>query len=208
MIDTIKAQLPDTVIFGGMIRDFALAGPRSFNSDVDLVSNALDSEVYGAIREFSPKKNKFGGYRFRGGKWQFDIWALTNTWAFQQELVEGGSLTDLLKTTFFNVDSAIFHLTKRSVCVSDRFSHGVQSRLLEINLEENPSPQSMAHRAINMAIDYDLAIGPRLSNYIIRHTTNRPTWLSETLRSRLLSHVESTEEPFAISVQGKIPIPD
>jgi hypothetical protein len=189
-----------------MIRDFALGRARVFSSDIDLVSDADDAQILDAIRVFSPSRNKFGGFRFRSGKWRFDIWPLSQTWAFKEGHVVGKSLDDLLATTFFNVDAAIFHLNSGTAKASIQFAAGIERRTLDVNLEENPSPDSMARRAIRMAMEYDLALSARLVEYIVAKMSSRPPWIGEMLWERLLEHSQVTDEPFHIDAQRKIPI--
>jgi hypothetical protein len=202
----LRERIPDTVIFGGMIRDFALGGARDFTSDVDLVSAAEDSELFDAIRQFAPLRNKFGGYRFVAGKWRFDIWSLPQTWAFKNLVVHGELFDDLLKTTFFNIDAAYYFLENRRVRQAACFTHGIAHRILEINLEENPAPASMARRALKLASEHQLALGPRLAAYVVRHASQQSPWIDEALRKRLVAHVESSSSPFELVAQGRIPI--
>jgi hypothetical protein len=166
----LSDRLPETVIFGGMLREFSLGNTREFASDMDLVSAVSRVEIYAAIKDFSPTINKFDGFRFVVGKRRFDIWALEDTWAFREGLVEGQQFSDLFKTTFFNVDEAVFHLRNKRVDCSHEYLHAIGSKTLEINLESNPSPTGMSRRAINLAIENDLGIGPKLAQFIMAHS--------------------------------------
>lgn len=205
-IKEIRVQLPETVIFGGMIRDFALGRARGFASDIDLVSLASDSEILNAIEAFDPQRNKFGGFRFRAEKWRFDIWSLPKTWAFREGIVAGGEFSDLLATTFFNVDAAIFHLSSRTVCTSGVFSAGIGGRILDVNLEQNPSPIGMARRALLMAMEHDFAMSARLVSYVVQQLVRRPPWVGEILWDRMLDHVSSKDAPFHIAAQIEFPM--
>ncbi len=168
-LNTIASDLPETVIFGGMIRDFALGSARTFSSDIDLVSLASREDIAKAIACFSPVRNKFGGFRFIRNKQVFDIWAFDDTWAFRQGLAKGTELTDLLKTTFFNVDASAYSLNKDHCIYSTEWSDGIKSRLLDINLSDNPFPERMYLRAIKLACNKDLSIGPKLAEFLMSH---------------------------------------
>lgn len=113
--------------------------------------------------------NKFGGYRFLVNKQLFDIWSFEDTWAFKAGLVEGRDLQDIFKTTFFNLDAAAFHLRPQKFSCSDIYIDALRSRLLDLNLEENPSPAGMVRRAIKMAIENELSITRRLGEYIVNN---------------------------------------
>lgn len=172
-LSLIATELPETVIFGGMLRDFALGNARAFSSDIDLVSLASQEDISKAIARYSPVRNKFGGFRFFVGKRLFDIWAFEDTWAFRQGLVEGRELNDLLKTTFFNVDASAYSLKTGQFFCSDEWEEGIRSRLLEINLADNPSPDRMINRSIRMACEKEFSIGVGLAKFLVEHINLR-----------------------------------
>lgn len=158
---------PDTVIFGGLLREFALGKAETFASDIDLVTFVSRRDLFQAIRHFDPKNNKFGGYRFVVSDQSFDIWAFEDTWAFREGVVQGVAFSDLLKTTFFNLDAAAYHLTTEECWCHDRYTDMVRQGILELNLEKNPHPKRMAMRAIDMALANKLALGPRLATFVL-----------------------------------------
>jgi hypothetical protein len=168
-LEQIASRLEETVIFGGMIREFALGNTRSFKSDIDIVSRSTAAEIFAAIKDFCPSVNKFGGYRFAVGTQLFDIWSFDDTWAFKTGLVEGSSLQDIFKTTFFNLDAAVFHVGKRKLLCSESYIDALRSRVLDLNLQENPCPSGMVRRAIRLAIGNELVVTPRLGEYILKN---------------------------------------
>lgn len=170
-LEHFSQSLSSLVIFGGMLREFALGRARAFTSDIDLVAIASSEEIYQATAAFSPVRNKFGGFRLYVEKWRFDIWAFEETWAFKRGLVPGAELPDLFNTTFFNLDAAFYDFTKRRLHCSDSYKEGIASRCLEVNLKTNPSPKSMALKAIRLAVDRDLSVGPQLADFILQHAS-------------------------------------
>lgn len=192
-LDWISEKLPETAIFGGMVREFALGNARSFASDIDLVSFASQADIFQAIKDFSPVKNKYGGFRFLVDKRLYDIWAFEDTWAFREGILAGNSFSDLFGTTFFNLDAAIFHLKKKECFLSDFYQDSLENRLLEINLEENPFPEKMVQRAIFMAIDKALSIGPDLAHYLLKNKNVDNDLLSNLFIEGLRTHVENNE---------------
>lgn len=202
-LESIAACIPETVIFGGMLREFGWGHARTFSSDIDLVSNATRREIYAAIREFSPEENKFGGYRFVAGKRLFDIWALEDTWAFKQRLVVAGGFNALFATTFFGVDAAIFHLKTKQYHFSESHIQGLKERVLELNLKENPAPQRMMQRALRTAINGGVGIGPLLASYIVdNYRRDRALTTQYAFVNALEAHVHaSSNEPFRFRPQ-------
>lgn len=165
----VTTHLPDTAVFGGMIRDFNLNHARKFKSDIDIVSVASANEIYQLIKPYSPVKNKFGGFRFCIYDRLFDIWSLEDTWAIKQGFVSGSQLADLCSTTFFTLDSAIFTLNNKQVITSKKYRQHVQQRILSINLPQHPSYQSMAVRAVRMTLKNNLAMDPGLCEFVMTY---------------------------------------
>lgn len=205
-LEEIASRLEETVIFGGMIREFALGNTRSFSSDIDIVSQSAEHAIFDAIKDYCPTKNKFGGYRFTVGTQLFDIWSFSDTWAFKAGLVEGSALSDIFKTTFFNLDAAAFHVGKKKLFCSDSYIDALRSRVLDLNLQENPSPSGMARRAIRLAMGNDLLVTPRLGEYILEYVdttaidNNSKTYVKH-LRSFLS---ECSNRNFAFSPQKSL----
>jgi len=194
-LESIITKLPETAIFGGMLRDFALGEARAFSSDIDLVSLSNADEISEAIAKYCPERNKFGGYRFTVDKWRFDIWAFEDTWAFREGLVKGAEISDLFKTTFFNLDASLFHLGQKEFLCDQMYIDGVNNRILEINLAENPSPLGMVRRAMRLVVQNNLSIGLKLANYILEHSESvKSEWVNESLLRDLKLHVVSNDK--------------
>ena len=209
-LEALTGKLPSTAIFGGMLREFALGAARNFTSDIDLVTEATSADIERAIKEFSPTRNKFGGFRFNAGKWRFDIWAFEDTWAFRQGLVKGNELTDLFRTTFFNLDAALYHLGRRRFLFSADYERGVLERVLELNLAANPAPGRMVGRAIRLAVDKELGIGPQLAEFIVIHQSRTAAeGLYGSVLGDLRRHLDSgAETPYRYRPQSAIPLHD
>lgn len=185
----LALNLPETAIFGGMLREFSLGRARNFSSDIDLVSLASSKEIFNAIKHFKPSRNKFGGYRFYFEKQLYDIWAFEDTWAFREGLVKGQSFSDLFSTTFFNLDAALYLLSKNECLISNEYDNWIKNSVLEINLKENPNPVAMCKRALDLAINKNLAIGPKLAAFLIDHVANTNNLLVELFMKDLNKHV-------------------
>lgn len=169
LIRRLSEELPETVVFGGMIRDLALGSARDFNSDIDLVSMADRATIFSLIQRYDPQINKFGGFRFAVGRQLFDIWSFQDTWAVREGLVRAESFEDLCATTFFNVDAACQPLRSKKIISSANHLESLRRRTLDINLEANPAPAKVAARAIRMMVKRDLNASPRLQSYILRN---------------------------------------
>lgn len=191
-ISGIVDQLHGTLIFGGMLRDFALKNGRKFASDIDLVSLSGRAEIHSAVAQFNPSQNKFGGYRFAVGRTAFDIWSFRDTWAFQEGFVEGNAVEDLLKTTFFNVDAAAYDLSNGKFFCVEGWVEAIETRLLELNLAQNPSLNNMMKRAVRLACGKDFSVGPKLGSFLVANINLRDLdRVGSLFMIGLKSHVEA-----------------
>lgn len=200
-INFLRNILPDTVIFGGMIREFELNNARSFCSDVDLVTLASSHEIYQAIKTYKPEKNKFGGFRFSSGKWMYDIWSLTDTWAIKEGLCSDENFNSLLSTTFFNLDSAYLHISKNEIITSDAFKNGIHEKILDYNLLYNPAPKKMVRKAIKFAHKYNLPLSKRLVEYITYQNNIYQGLIDNTLHKRMMISLENEDSLFYLEEQ-------
>lgn len=195
VINQVVRDLPETAIFGGMIREFALGNARYFTSDIDLVSLAPQVEIESAIRGFSPVVNKFGGFRFVIDKQRFDIWSLESTWAFQRGYVVGNSFIDLLKTTFFNLDAACYDVKKNQLHLIDRYVDDANGLRLDINLVHNPNPRGMARKALSFALNKSLGMSGNLTDFIVRNfDASEATWSERRVLSQAIRFLDLGEK--------------
>lgn len=194
-LDEIAVVLPETVIFGGMIREFAIGNARQFTSDIDLVTLAPRAELGKALQFYEPTLNKFGGFRFVVNKQRFDIWSLSDTWAYKQGYVKGEKFEDLFKTTFFNIDAAIFHLSTEQLDLHDGYENWIRERLLDVNLAPNPRPANMIRRVISLIQSQRMGIAHKLAKYVDEnHSLSAWTPIEERLFSQVSRYIESGDK--------------
>ena len=132
----------DTYLFGGMIRDIGLFGLKKFKSDIDLVFDGDKRELLKAFNDagiVDVVENKFGGFRVKNLKWDIDIWAVHDTWAFKKGLVDFNNVDSLLDTTLMTWDAVLFNLSTRELIAKNGYLEDLISGRLEIVLKENPN---------------------------------------------------------------------
>ncbi|RXT69846.1 hypothetical protein [Pseudomonas syringae] len=199
-IQHLKSSLVDLAIFGGMIRDLTLDRAELFNSDIDLVSTACSEEIYEAIREYVPVRNRFGGYRFFYLGRPYDIWSLEDTWAVQQGYVKALEIEDLCMTTFFTIDAAIFNVKSEQFYLSKFCRKSIERKVLDINLIHNPFPAKMAIKAVELSIHRGLKMSPALCNFVLCNGELLDD--KSDFKVSLSKHLEnSPDKPFEFSKQ-------
>jgi len=170
-------------IVGGFLRDLMLYGPSASPRDIDIVFEGVPVEkVEFFFWNQKERKNRFGGLRLKSGDCPFDVWSLRDTWAFRNKKVHRVSFSTLPHTAFLNLDAIALRWKDNSEdeVVSNGFFEGISNRTLEINLEENPFPETCIVRALIAASTLDFAIGPKLAAYIFRYS--KKTSLTELQR--------------------------
>lgn len=205
-IAEVISELPDTVIFGGMIREFALGNARGFVSDIDLVSTATQAKISLAVTKYQAIRNRFGGFRFVIEKQRFDVWSLSDTWAFKNGFAFGNTFADLLTTSFFNVDGACYHVDRKKLLCLPGYDRWIQERVLDINLLQNPQPHSMARRALLLIQTRQLGVTRQLAEYIYSRIGNEAlSWTDQVLMGKLACFLASgSEDTFRFSPQVEL----
>ncbi len=174
----IRHRFPDGVLFGGTLRSLLVS--RVFSRrlgrprDVDIVVAGTTVDALRAqFKARIARETRFGGLKLRCARMEFDVWPLDRTWAFAHAGVASPSFQALPQTTFLNIEAIAVDIwpdpgTRRRRIYSgdDQFFHGIRTRTVEINRQDNPFPALCVVRALIMATSIDFAIGPRLAKYI------------------------------------------
>ncbi|MBL3562654.1 hypothetical protein [Rhodovulum sulfidophilum] len=159
----------DIFVFGGALRDISLLGAPSFTSDVDTVVQAHDHEaLMDILGQYEAVQNKFGGHRVRFGRWNFDVWELSRTWAFAEGVVEAHSPLSLLETTFFNWDAILYDWRSGSLHHGQNYFSDLSQKYLELVLEDNPNAVGALVRTLRtICLSDEVLTGPRLSAFVV-----------------------------------------
>lgn len=124
-----------------------------------------------AFRAYSWKRNSFGGYKVEVGNLTFDIWHISNTWAYSEkkvsrELFEHYSLPN---TVFFNFSSVVFDFNNKEFVYTPTFKRFLETRELDLVLEENPLPHLCIVNTFYYKHKYFLGVSKELQKYCISH---------------------------------------
>lgn len=179
-VDFKSASLP-AVLFGGTLRSLLMA--RLFNKpflrrprDLDIVvdGNSVDS-LKEKVQEYLIRQTRFGGLKLERGRFEFDVWPLSRTWAIEQDKTIASSFHSLPLTTFLNLEAIAVDLWvkpgKARLIYSgdDQFFEGLLDTTIEVNREENPFPALCIVRSLSLAYSTGFRIGPRLAKYLSVH---------------------------------------
>ena len=178
-------------VIGGLVRDFAHGGRKSFRSDLDLVIDAPKESVAELASSLRATPNRFGGFGCKQGPWKIDFWALETTWA--RRYVPLHSLEDIVSSTFFDWDAAAYDLKDRKLICSEDYLNRIKSKTLDVNLLPNPSPLGNLVRAVRRLMIWRVQAGPLLKEFIDQHLDNDAL--------RFVQHKELELYPVAVSTR-------
>jgi len=185
----IKQKRITAYIFGGALRDLMVKGWSAEPRDIDIVVDSPLSTIESMFADYLVRRTRFGGLHLNVRGWAVDVWPLSETWALRESLVDHKDFQALCKTTFLNVEAVAAEITTSRRLGTRVYSHGffegIQSRTLDINLEENPFPELCTVRALITASSLQFALSRRLAEYLLYYL--RRTSFEE-LMSIQLSH--------------------
>jgi hypothetical protein len=159
-------------LIGGAIRDLVISRGTRTPRDLDVVvSDVGREELLNEFKDFPfVGLTRFGGLRIRYFGILLDIWPLGETYTSGGRHLD--AIQDLTKCAFLDVEAIAMEIgprkgRKRKV-VESGFTSAVISRTLEINCESNPFPEVSVVKALRTALRLNLAIGPRLIEFVQR----------------------------------------
>lgn len=169
------SSLGEVLVFGGLLRDIALFGAKSFNSDIDLVVDCSPEELFSFFCDgiYSFDKNKFGGYRIEVGGWTVDVWPVRETWAFKNNYVVFKGRESLLLTTITNWDAIAFSFKDRRIIADPSYLECLKVGELDIVLAENPNSVGVLMRILRSICDRRARVlMPKLVKYLKQELPN------------------------------------
>jgi|SRR5579862_85080 len=178
LLKRIAEQRLDAVLFGGTLRDLMFYGLTKDPRDVDVVVDGASMEQLARLfSDVLVRRTRFGGLHLNTEGWMIDIWPLSDTWAMRERRAGAGDFEALTRTTFLNVEAITVGLkiggAHRRV-YSTGFFEGHRSRVLDINLEENPFPELAAVRSLVTAAKLQYSMSKRLAMYVVHYAKRTP----------------------------------
>jgi hypothetical protein len=157
--------------FGGTPRGVYDSGKNYSPRDLDLVFDDNHFESFeSAYERFILRKNSFGGLKLKIENIIIDAWPLSATWAFRKGYVKNPSFENLSATTFLNIDGIIIEFAPKTLKHRKVYECGFfdcwNSKVLDINLEQNPFPSICVARTLTISRHFGFVLSTRLSMYL------------------------------------------
>ena len=142
------SQHTSVYLFGGVLRDIALYGISELNTDIDLVCEDSLHDIELSNEGIEVIRTKLGGFRTKTDHWMVDFWAVGDTWAFRNNIIEYQCIDSLLNTTITNWESILYGVADRRLLFREDYFRDINDLYLDIVLEANPNPLGMIVRII------------------------------------------------------------
>jgi len=169
LIDALAAH-SRAWIFGGMIRDIGLFGRKGFTSDIDIVVDSNREsllQLLSTLGVTQPAMTRFGGIRFRYHAMEYDIWCLSDTWAFRENLIPLEDANSLFKTTLMTWDAILYDVNKRQVISPDNYLDDLNDRRLELVFGQTPNETGSLIKILRTIYNKRVEVlGPELCQYL------------------------------------------
>lgn len=176
IIDVLLEEKNDVFLFSGIIRDYFLYKDKKLDFDVrDLDIVVLDINKFQKTigNKIAHKKNSFGGLKLYFNEITIDVWQTNLTWGLnpiKEGKIDSNIINTLPETVFFNCSSILFDFQSKTFIEgknNNYFQSFIESKTLDIVLEENPLPELCILNTVYYTNKYDLKISKKLANYII-----------------------------------------
>ena len=162
------AETYDVLIFSWVIRDYFM-GVDCCPRDLDVVVMMEGNEDMGKFLMPSLcHRNLLGGYKICVNNVVVDIWPLSQTWGIRKKRLRP-TPENLVKTSFFNFSAVAYLYREEKFVFSKDFFRFIETRELDVVMEENPLPDLCIANSIYYSKKYGFRIAPRLAEWIVGH---------------------------------------
>ncbi|WP_275351602.1 hypothetical protein, partial [Proteus mirabilis] len=175
IINVLLEEKNDVFLFSGIIRDYFLYKDKSSNfnvRDIDIVVSDIDKFHSIFKNKIQYKKNSFGGLKLYFNDINIDVWQANLTWGLKNIPQKNRNTTNIIdilpQTVFFNCSSILFDFQNKKFIENDdsSFQLFLDSKTLDIVLEENPLPELCILNTIYYTKKHNLNISSKLADYV------------------------------------------
>lgn len=162
-------------LIGGVLREFRDYHKIHSLRDIDIIVEINDRQLWEkTLRDFAFRTNRFGGNKLICHDLLVDAWALEETWAFRNHIVEcepKDYVTFLPSTVFLNIDSIIYDWNNE-IWYDEIYQEAMQTRILDVVLEKNPQLLLNIVRAFVLKNRYQMQFSSKLKEIIFKQYEN------------------------------------
>ncbi|MBB5637037.1 hypothetical protein HDE68_002950 [Pedobacter cryoconitis] len=167
---TELSQFSGVLVFSGVIRNFFINYYGAVR-DFDIVIDGDEVLIENFLKKHISTRNSFGGYKIEVDSVKIDIWHIDKTWAYSNSKVELELFKEynLPNTAFFNFSSIVFDFNHLKFIVSPSFKNFLDTKEIDLVLEDNPMPQLCIINTIYYMHKFHLNVSHKLKNYCLKH---------------------------------------
>lgn len=154
----------DVYIFSGIIRDYFLK--RKNIRDIDIVVDG-DFNLEKFIKDYTYKKNSFGGFKVNIGNIAVDLWNIKDTWALNFEKRLEFDLNHIVpRTAFFNFSSILYSYNEKKFIYTSHFIKFLRDKKIDVVYKPNPNNALCVVNSLYYNDTLHLKLGETLKNHI------------------------------------------
>ena len=189
------SSFSEVLIFSGIIRNYFIRYKGEIRDFDIVVKTDDDILIENFLNKFDFKKNSFGGYKVQVGHLTIDIWHLEKTWAYSKQKVTPELFKDysLPDTAFFNFSSIVFDLENQKFIFNSNFKRFVETKEIDLVLEENPMPQLCIVNTIYYKQKFRLSVSEKLQKYCL---INFDKYSEEEYQNVQIKHFNEIKFPY------------
>jgi hypothetical protein len=159
----------DLYLIGGALREYKDRGDIKELRDIDVIIDISSKNVWEELlQNYVPAKNCFGGYKVLCGNLIFDVWILSETWAYREKIISCNPeeyIKHLPETVFLNLDAIVCDV-KRNIWYDQKYREAMQNMIIDVVLEENPQILLNIVRAFILKKRYTMSFSDKLMSII------------------------------------------
>ncbi len=160
-------------ILGGAVRDACLLGCTAIPRDLDVVADVEPdrlAEVVDACGIEIEGRTNFGGLRGSADGIQFDVWSLSQTWAYAQGHLAYGGFKWLPRTTPLSIEAIAVEIKPGGRIYDGGFCAALAERVVDLNLGVNPSDEHTAQRLLAFSDRFRLEMTESAQSFLARRS--------------------------------------
>lgn len=164
------SEISHVFIFSGIIRNFFLNIEENAR-DIDIVYQGDDLDLIRFLKNYDYEINSFSGFKITIGEYQIDLWKIDSTWAIENSKLESELFNQyvLPDSAFFNFSAIVYDFFNEKFIFSHKFLDFLNTKTLDLVLEDNPLPQLCIINTIYYREKFGLKISSPLKNYCVKY---------------------------------------
>lgn len=193
-------------LIGGVLREYRDKKEIQDIRDIDIVIDVKMDEYWEMIlKNYRPRRNKFGEYKIICDGLIVDMWRLQETWAYKNNVLtcnQSEYLQRLPDTVFLNLDAIVYDVRKNS-WYDEKYKQAMQDKVIDVVLEQNPEVMLNIVRTFVLKKKYNMVLSEKLKDIIKEQKKIHKNFLDDLLNIQFYRYKKEilTKEELSIELE-------